>query len=259
MLSAPGSGTAVSVCDARGARSVASVGKRNHGGGPAWRTYYDNARGNVDAAIKETARAYSAGLISESDYEQIDTALRSQQGRLHREPAIPRQIGGDKSRLGLGWKRRRPRRSPDMDASRRRARMLGGAGHVPPHVRSSYTECERAVLYIVAAEVKRRGMCDLSVGEISARAGVCDRTTQNAIAEGVRQGHLAREERERPGRRNDTNVVRITSQEWLAWIKRGPIGCKVFGATENIDLKKEEGPQFPKMGPRVSRILRVSS
>jgi hypothetical protein len=226
--------------------------------GNAWRAYYDNARGNLDAAISEAARAYGAGLISESEYEQVDTSLRSQQARLHRGPAIPGRIGGAKSRLALGWKRRRPRRSPDRDASRRRSRVLGGAGHMPPQVRSSYTDCERAVLYIVAAEVKRRGICDLSVGEIAARAGVCHRTVQNAIAEGVRQGHITREERERPGHRNDTNVVRIVSEEWLTWINRGPIGCKVYSATENIGSKQEGSAGFRKMGPRVARIIRVS-
>jgi hypothetical protein len=116
---------------------------------------------------------------------------------------------------------------------------------MPPQLRSSYTECERAVLYIIAAEVKRHGFCDLSVGEISARAGVCHRTTQNAVAEGIRQGHLAREERERPGRRNDTNVVRITSRERLAWIKRGPIG-------EHRFKKRRRTPIFDGETPGVS-------
>jgi hypothetical protein len=58
-----------------------------------------------------------------------------------------------------------------------------------------YTECERAVLFIVAREVKRQGICDLSVGQTAAEAGVCTRTVQNAVVEAVRQGHVAREER----------------------------------------------------------------
>jgi hypothetical protein len=226
--------------------------------GHDWRAYYDNARGNVDAAISQAARAWGAGLISDSEYEQIDTALRSQQASLARKPGIPKLIGGPKSRLGLGWPRRRPRRSPNREASRGRARMLGGAGIMPPALRACFTECERAVLYIIAAQIKQHGFCDLSVGEIATRAGVCHRTVQNAVAEAVRQGVLAREERERRGRRNDTKVLRILSQEWLAWIKRGPIGCKEFSASENIDLKKEGGPRFSKIGPRVARILRVS-
>jgi hypothetical protein len=131
---------------------------------------------------------------------------------------------------------------------------------MPPQLRGAYTECERAVLYIVAREVKQRGICDLSVGQIAAEAGVCVRTVQNAVAEAVRQGDLCREERERRGyrRQNDTNVLRIMSQEWLAWLKRGPLGCKEFSATENIGRQKDQRPRFLADGPRVARILRVS-
>jgi hypothetical protein len=48
-----------------------------------------------------------------------------------------------------------------------------------------YTECERAVLTVVAIEIKRQGLCDLSVGEIVTRAGVCVRKVQKTIAEAV--------------------------------------------------------------------------
>jgi hypothetical protein len=227
--------------------------------GHYWHAYYDNARGQVDTAIKEAAQAWAAGLISESEYEEIDTTLRSHKARVARKPAVPKLIGGAKSRLALGWPRRRPRASPDREASRGRARMLGGASGMPPALRAAYSECMRAVLYIIAAEIKRHGTCDLSVGEIAARAGVCVRTVQNAVAEAVRQGHLAREEREQRGRRNLTNVLRIVSQEWLTWIKLGAIGCKQFGATENIDKNKKGLPRILETRPRVSRIIRVLS
>jgi hypothetical protein len=263
----PGNGKAASAANAHGPHEslpVVSqtflpqlVGPRKAERGD-WRTYYDNARGNVDAAIIEAARAYNARLISESEYESIDAELRKHQARLQREPAIPRQMGGAKSRFALGWPRRRPRRSPDREKSRERARMLAGSAHLPPQLRGWYTMCEAAVLWVVACEVKRHGLCDLSIGEIAARAGVCRRTVHRAMAEGVRQGDLAREERERPGQRNDTNVVRITSQEWLAWIKRGPIGCRDCTASESVDKKKEWRPRFFAGGPRVARILRVS-
>ena len=130
---------------------------------------------------------------------------------------------------------------PDQEASRERARTLGGSGHMPPAVRCKYTEFERAALFVIAREVKHHGFCDLSVGRIAAEAGVCIRTVQNAEAEAIRQGHLCREERERKGakRKNDTNVLRIMSQEWLTWIKRGPLGCKVCTATKNVERKKE--------------------
>jgi hypothetical protein len=88
--------------------------------------------------------------------------------------------------------------------------MLGGSSSMPPQVRAKYTECERAALTIVAREVKRHGVCDLSIGQIAAEAGVCIRTVQNAIAEAVRQRHLARHERPQLGRKNLTNVLRIS-------------------------------------------------
>ena len=209
------------------------------------KSFWDNARGDIDGAIAELYRAYGAGLISDDECGAIDAELRAGQRRALGQQAAQRQLGTLKSELALGWPRRRPRRSPDREASRERARTLGGAGRMPPEVRAKYTECERAVLYVVAFEVKRHGVCDLSIGEISARAGVCHRTTQNAIAEGVRQRHLTRKERQRKGQRNDTNVVKIVCEEWLSWITRGPmIGCKVFSATENIDSKQEVRRDF---------------
>jgi hypothetical protein len=204
--------------------------------------FYDNARGNIERALREAIQAWSDGKLSDADYEQLDAELRQQQGSLYRPPAGPRLLGGRKSKLALGWPRRRPRRMPDREASRARARTLAGSAHMPPRIRVPYTECERAVLFIVAREVKHHGLCDLAVGRIAAEAGVCVRTVQNAVAEAVRQGHLAREERERPGRPNDTNVLRIMSCEWLAWIKIGPLGCKVCNATKNIEIKKESDP-----------------
>ena len=129
---------------------------------------------------------------------------------------------------------------------------------MPPSIRACYTECERAVHFIVAREVKRHGICDLAVDRIAAEAGVCVRTVQNAVAEAARQGHLAREERERKGRKNDTNVLRILSYEWLAWVRIGPVGCKLCSATKNIDKKQEGLPRFRDLGPRVARILGVS-
>jgi hypothetical protein len=227
--------------------------------GRDWRAFYDNARGCADTALRETARAYAAGWISEQEYTEIDAELRKWQSRIQRKPAMPRLMGDGKSRLALGWPRRRPRASPDREKSRERARMLGGAGAMPPNLRRPYSDCMRAVLYIVAAEVKRHGICDLSVGEIAARAGVCVRTVQNAVAEAIRQGHLAREEREQRGRKNLTNILRIVSREWLTWIKLGPIGCKQFGATENIGLTKRGSAGISEARPRVSRIIRVLS
>lgn len=65
---------------------------------------------------------------------------------------------------------------------------------MPPQIRAKYTECERAVPFTVAREVKRQGICDLSVGQIAADAGVHKDSAEC-------------------GRKHLTNVLRIMSIE----------------------------------------------
>ena len=78
------------------------------------------------------------------------------------------------------------------------------------------------MLRIVGDEVRGRGRCDCAIAEIAARAG-CGRTTvQNALREAAALGLVTVAERRRDGRKNDPNVVRIVSREWLAWLARGP-------------------------------------
>jgi hypothetical protein len=196
-------------------------------------------------SIHKLHRTDSEGKTQDDDYVSAEEAER-RLAALKSLPAVQRlrPAGRSKSKLTLGWARRRPRRSPDREKSRQRARMLGGSSSMPPAVRAAYTECERAALTIIARKVKHYGVCDLAVGRIAAKAGVCVRTVQNAVAEAVRQGHLYREERERKGRKNLTSILRIVSREWLAWIKHGPIGCKVFTATKNVDSQKKRQSRF---------------
>jgi hypothetical protein len=75
------------------------------------------------------------------------------------------------------------------------------------------------VLALVAAEAARRKDCRLSIENMAAVAGVCRSTVKNAIREARQLGHLTVEERQITGFRNDTNVVRIVSPEWLAWMR----------------------------------------
>jgi len=171
--------------------------------------------------------------------------------------------------------RRRPR-SPDREASRCRRRMLGGSGVMPANMRSCYTEGERAVLCIIAGEVKHHDICDLPIDKIAALAGVCRTTVQTALHEGRRQGHLRIRERPRPGQKNLTNIVEIISPEWRAWIKRGPVAHYPIGSnllsrsnsvstTKNQYLIKQgrwnpaERPQGAFRGVPTARMERTTS
>jgi hypothetical protein len=108
--------------------------------------------------------------------------------------------------------------------------MLGGSSCMPPKMSLEYTEGERAVMCIIAGEIKHHGLCDLSIDEIAARAGVCRTTAQNAMHEARRLRHITVLERPRPGMKSLTNVVRICSKEWLTWVKRGPSAAKLIGS-----------------------------
>lgn len=116
--------------------------------------------------------------------------------------------------------RQRPR-SPDRAASRARRRRFGGSSALPPNIRHFYTEGQRAVLCIIGGEVKRRGVCDFPIDKIAALAGVGRTTTQTAMREAERLGHLRITERPQPGRKHLPHLIAVASAEWLTWIKKG--------------------------------------
>jgi hypothetical protein len=126
--------------------------------------------------------------------------------------------------------------------------MLGGSSCMPPKMNREYTEGERAVMCIIAGEIKHHGLCDLSIDEIAARAGVCRTTAQNAMHEARRLRHITILERPRSRMKSLTNVVQICSNEWLAWVKRAPSAAKSIGSnsvkklspTVSVDLRKKD-------------------
>ncbi|UPJ41807.1 hypothetical protein IVB40_31750 [Bradyrhizobium sp. 40] len=130
---------------------------------------------------------------------------------------------------------------------RHRKRMLGGSSTMPDTLRHHFTEGERAALCIIAGEVKRHGVCDLSIDEIADRAGVGRTTVQNAMHEARRLELLQVRERPQRGAKHLTNVVRVISPAWVSWIKRAPsvacgIGSKSFtkvSTLKNTDIKIE--------------------
>lgn len=183
----------------------------------------------------------------------IVAAQRAARPELDHAPAVPSVPARSRSAPGFAmpiesvgshFRPRRPQRSPDRMKSRERRRTLGGSSAMPDNIRHYYTEGERSALAVVAGEVKRRGICDLTIANIAAVAGVCRTTVQNALAWARRLGHVMIQLRPVNGRRSLTNVVRITLSKWRRWITKGPslaryIGFKMFAPTKIIDRKKE--------------------
>jgi hypothetical protein len=143
---------------------------------------------------------------------------------------------------------RQRQRSPDRLASRERRRALGGSGALPDGLRRQYTEGQRAVLTIIAGEVKHHGICDLPIDKIAALAGVCRTTVQTTLHEARRLGHLKITERPVRGRKSLTNLIKIIPNDWRAWISRGPAAHRPIGSktvkmastTKSIEDSKKE-------------------
>lgn len=178
----------------------------------------------LDQLARVLWQGYGEGAISEADAQALGEMISNRRPRRGHAAANPVKV-----RVGRFASRQRPR-SPDRKVSRDRRRLLGGSSALPPNLRHHYTEGQRAVLCIVAGEVKIHGACDLPIEKIAALAGVCRTTVQTTMHEARRLGHVAITERPRPGRKSLPNVVEIISREWRVWLRRGPSGHGRIGS-----------------------------
>src|SRR3954463_2113663 len=102
-----------------------------------------------------------------------------------------------------------------------RRRRWAASGCLPPALAARFTLAEQAALAVVAAEHRRRGDCRLTNQEIADVAGVSLTTVKNALRAARGLNLISIEERRLSAFRNDSNVVRIVSPEWRAWLRLG--------------------------------------
>jgi hypothetical protein len=189
---------------------------------------------------------HAAGLLNDDEASYLAACIERRKPVSLRTKAGKFSIIARAGRISRFVPRQRPR-SPDRKASRDRRRILGGSSALPDNLRHHYTEGQRSVLCVVAGEIKRHGVCELPIDKIAALAGVCRTTVQTAMHEARRLHHIKITERPVPGRKSLPNLVEIVSQEWLAWIKRGPSAARAIGSnpvkmvstTKSIDLSKK--------------------
>jgi hypothetical protein len=179
-----------------------------------------------------------AGLIDDREAGELDDAIEARRTAGRASPvalalpgvALAAAIAPTAARITRFAPRRQ--RSPDRAKSRERRRGLGGSSPLPEPLARRYTEGQRAVLFIVGEEITARGVCGLSIAEIAARAGVCHRHAQMALRLAESDGLVSITERPRKGQKHQTNLVRVLSKEWAAWLqRRRPIGCKPTPST----------------------------
>ncbi|WP_127088303.1 hypothetical protein [Aquabacter cavernae] len=186
---------------------------------------------DLDLVARDMWRALTRGEISDEEAAEIDAQISGRREK-HAYSPVP-------NRLVLSrFKPRQRQRSPDRQASRDRRRRLGGSSVLPDSLRHHYTEGQRAVLCIVAGEIKHHGICDLPIDKIAALAGVCRTTVQTTLHEARRLGHIRITHRPRRGQKSLPNLVSIVSTAWLAWLKRGPSAHRPTGSSLLSPVKK---------------------
>ena len=201
--------------------------------------YAEEIRRQVEAAPRAALpavtaalwRAYGDGTVTEAEAEALsalidcrqlaETQPRSERTSNKSATVTPQVSHSIKNGPDRAERPRRPGvgSRPRTDASMERRRRWAASGRLPPGLAARFTLAEQAVLALVAAETVRRKDCRLSIENMAAVAGVCRSTVKNAIREARQLGLLTVEERQITGFRNDTNVLRIISPEWLAWIR----------------------------------------
>ena len=230
-------------------------------------------------------RAYGEGKVTEAETEALSVLIENQRlsgsrpgpGQSPNKLATvtPRAAHSIENGSNRAERPRRPGVGSQSctDASMERRRRWAASGRLPPGLAARFTLAEQAVLALVAAEVAKRGDCRLAIENLAGLTGVSRSTVKNAIREARRLGLVSVEERQLTGFRNDTNVVRVVSREWQAWLRlarqeahtlrkdgSGPMGSQGGGVksvttthTQVLDLGKSRKTE-PKKGCREAAV-----
>src|SRR5215212_1029607 len=101
-------------------------------------------------------KAYAAGSVSEREASELSDLIEARKALPPPQKPVQRRVGS------------RPRSAASME----RRRSWAASGAMPPAMASRFTLAEAAVLAVVAAEVRTKGACTLTIGHVAALAGV---------------------------------------------------------------------------------------
>jgi len=196
----------------------------------------------LDEIARDLWSAFGADALTEEQAQALSEAIEARKREVRgqdrvavRAPtaALERALDG---RNSIFPPKCRPK-SPDRQRSIARRRRLAASGPMPPQIAAKFTTGQLAVMRIIADEVEsRRGTCELTIGEIASRAGVCIALARNAIRIAERLFLISTQFRKREGRPHLPSVIRIVSQAWNAWLI---IGGKV--RRHAINAEREDG------------------
>jgi hypothetical protein len=199
----------------------------------------------LNAVSADLWRAHGSGLIPDDAAQAAAEAIQARRRALGAKLAQR----AENAPTAFSAPRRAVPRSPDREASIRRRRSVAASGALPSRIACQFTQAENAVLSVIATECRRCGSCcSWPVDRIAALAGVSRRTAQYAIRAAERLGLIAVKARPRPGAKSDTNIIRIVSRDWIAWLKRSGHRVQINACLE-YELSKSVVPQ-PRLVPQ---------
>ncbi len=140
---------------------------------------------------------------------------------------------------------------------------------MPPAIAARFTMGEAAAIGVIVAEIAKHGRCELAIGAIAGRAGVCATIVRNALRQARTLGLLHVEARRVARDRNLPNVVTIISRELELWVRtrarveRQGGGCRSVLPTTNHILSSSARPAatawkagtFDEGGRRICAIM----
>lgn len=192
-------------------------------------------------------RAFGVGQVTEAEAEALSNLIEARKVVPPTPPTVRVSVGS------------RPR----TDASMERRRRWAASGRLPPAIAARFTLAEAAVLAVVSSETVRRGDCRLCIDHVAAIAGVARSTVKNALRQARTLGLLTVEERAQTAWRNLSNVVRIVSKEWQAWMRLarqtlpqgGGVNSVTSTNTEDLELRgKGQAEPRKKLPERQGRL-----
>ena len=166
-------------------------------------------------------KGHAAGAIGDDDAQRLAELIEARKII----PSSVRQIKNLKRHQGS-----RPRSSESME----RRRRWVASGWLPPQLACRFTMAECAVLATIATEVARHAQCAMPLDKIAAIAGVSRSTAKTALRQAKALGLLSIEHRPDRPFKHLSNVIRITSPEWQAWLsmRRSSQGVKASPPTQ---------------------------
>ena len=160
-------------------------------------------RGRLPELSAAVWKGFAAGAVSEDEAQGLAELIEARK-------VVPRASAKPAKRVGS-----RPRSSASLE----RRRAWTGSGGMPPAIAARFTMGEAAAIGVIMAEIAKHGRCELYIGAIAAKAGVCATIVKRALRQAKTLGLLHVEARRVARDRNLPNIVTIISRELVLWMR----------------------------------------